>query len=200
VLAGGHALPDVRVLAGIAEQMPQSVRRAAPRAMHGLGLRTVEQVRAELAEVWFWDGERAPAPAVEPVAAPVPDDGQAVLDTWKLLIDDGRMLDGEPFLRATARPATIRVSAATLGRLGVVEGQPVTLRTRTGAVTLPAETADIADGVVWTPQHSGAVPLRDALGAGAGSLVSVTAADVTAADVSAAGTAGDGAGTQGGPA
>ena len=175
MLAGGHALPDVRVLAGIAEEMPQSVRRASPRAMHGLGLRTVEQARAELAEVWFWDGERAAAPAFEPVAAPVPGESQAVLDTSKLLIDDGRMLDGEPYLRATARPATIRLPAATLRRLGVVEGEPVTLRTDAGAVTLPAETADLPDGVAWAPQHSGAVPLRVALGAGAGSLVSVTA-------------------------
>jgi NADH-quinone oxidoreductase subunit G len=200
VLAGGHALPDVRVLAGIAEEMPQSVRRASPRAMHGLGLRTVEQARAELAEVWFWDGERAAAPAFEPVAAPVPGEGQAVLDTSKLLIDDGRMLDGEPYLRATARPATIRLPAATLRRLGVVEGEPVTLRTEAGAVTLPAETADLPDGVAWAPQHTGAVPLRVALGAGAGSLVSVSVGGT--AGSTAGSTAGGtvGASTQGGPA
>jgi NADH-quinone oxidoreductase subunit G len=190
VLAGGHALPDVRVLAGIAEEMPAAAKPTTARTPRGLGLRTVEQARAELAEVWFWDGERAPAPAVEPVPAPVPGDGQAVLDTSKLLIDDGRMLDGEPYLRATARPATIRLSAATLGRLGVVEGDPVTLRTDAGAVTLPAETADIPDGVVWTPQHSGAVPLRVALGAGTGSLVSVTVGGLAGGELS----------IQGGPA
>ena len=184
VLAGGHALPDVRVLAGIAEEMPPAAKPTTARTPRGLGLRTVDQARAELAEVWFWDGERAPAPAVEPVAPPLPGEGQAVLDTSKLLIDDGRMLDGEPYLRATARPATIRLSAATLDRLGVVEGDPVTLRTDAGAVTLPAETADIPDGVAWTPQHSGAVPLRVALGAAAGSLVGVTAGSMAGGDVS----------------
>jgi NADH-quinone oxidoreductase subunit G len=118
------------------------------------------------------------------------------------------MLDGEPYLRATARPATIRLPAATIRRLGVVEGEPVTLRTEAGAVTLPAETADLPDGVAWAPQHSGAVPLRVALGAGAGSLVSVTAGGT--AGSTAGGTAGRtagstagstaGASTQGGPA
>jgi len=167
VLSGGHALPDVRVLAGIAEAMSGRSRR--------LGFRTVEQAGADLAELGPWDGPRAEPPAVEPAVAPDPGEGQVVLDTWKLLIDDGRMLDGEPYLRATARRATVRLSAATLHRLGIVEGQQVTLRADSGAVTLPAETADIPDGVAWTPQHVGAVALRVALGASAGDIVRVDA-------------------------
>ena len=167
VLSGGHALPDVRVLAGISEAMTHLSR--------GLSFRTVEQARAEFAEVWFWDGERAHAPAVDAVDGPRPGGGEVVLDSWKLLIDDGRMLEGEPYLLATARPATVRLSAATMHRLGVVEGDQVTLRTRVGSVTLPAETADLPDGVAWAPEHSAGVPLRSSLGAGAGDLVTVSA-------------------------
>ena len=165
VLSGGHALPDVRVLAGVAEEIDRTVR--------GLGLRTVEQASAELVELGDWDGVRSAAPRTDPVAAPAPGTGEVVLDSAKLLIDDGRMLDGEPHLRATGRATTIRVAAATLHRLGVTEGQAVTLRSDRGAVTLPAETADLPADVVWTPQHSGAVPLRVALGAGPGEIVRI---------------------------
>ncbi len=166
VLAGGNALPDVRVLAGIAEELVGG---------RGLAFRTVEQAGAELAELGGWDGERAAAPTVPAGAAATTIEGEVVLDTYKLLIDSGRMLDGEPYLRATGRAATIRASAATLHRLGVVEGDPVMLQTDAGAVTLPAESADISDGVVWAPQHAGEVPLRVALGAGRGDVVRIGA-------------------------
>jgi NADH-quinone oxidoreductase subunit G len=42
-------------------------------------------------------------------------------------------------------------------------------------MTLPAESADIPDGVVWAPQHAGEVPLRVALGAGRGDVVRIDA-------------------------
>ncbi len=166
VLSGGHALPDVRVLAGIAEELTGG---------HGLGLRTVAEAAAELTELGPWDGDRAAAPTVAAGSAPVPGDDEVVLDTVKLLIDDGRMLDGEPHLRATGRRETIRVSAARLQRLGLAEGDPVTLRTDAGAVTLPAESADLPDGVAWTPQHAGDLPLRVVLGAGRGEVVHLEA-------------------------
>ncbi|MGH3331448.1 MAG: NADH-quinone oxidoreductase subunit G, partial [Nocardioidaceae bacterium] len=52
------SLPDLRVLAGIAEEMGAD-----------LGFRTVEQARAEMTELGPWDGERVAAPTV---AAGVP--------------------------------------------------------------------------------------------------------------------------------
>ncbi len=48
VLAEAGALPDLRVLSGIADEM--GVR---------LGFRTVDQVRAEMADLGAWDGDRA---------------------------------------------------------------------------------------------------------------------------------------------
>ncbi len=165
VLASGTALPDVRILAGIAEEMGP-----------GLGFRTVEQARAELAELGDWDGDRARPPAVEPLteADQTPAAGvQLVLDGWKQLVDDGRMLDGDEYLRATGRGAVARLSAPTLQRLGVGPGGSVTLRTDSGAVRLPVEVADLPDGVVWAPLHSGGVALRAALGAEVGQMVRV---------------------------
>ena len=51
VLRDSHALPDLRVLAGIADEM--GVR---------LGFRTVEEARAEMQELGAWDGDRAAMP------------------------------------------------------------------------------------------------------------------------------------------
>ncbi|MBA2508084.1 MAG: NADH-quinone oxidoreductase subunit G [Nocardioidaceae bacterium] len=170
VLDAGTALPDVRILAGIAEEMGP-----------GLGFRTVDQARAELAEVGDWDGERPAAPTVghpDPVPDQAPAGGsRLVLDTWKQLVDDGRMVDGDPHLRATGRGAVARLGTATLQRLGVAPGQSVTLRTAAGAVQLPVEAADLPDGVVWAPQHSGGTALRSVLGVDAGQVVEVQATE-----------------------
>jgi NADH-quinone oxidoreductase subunit G len=144
VLRDSNALPDLRVLAGIAEEMGAE-----------LGFRTVEQVRAQMTEVGPWDGDRAPAPqgstgSAGPVPAGSTDEG-LVLASWKLLIDDGRMLDGDDYLKATARRPTALVSAATLTALDVAEGANVTLSGDLGQTSLPVAVADLPDGVVWAP-------------------------------------------------
>jgi NADH-quinone oxidoreductase subunit G len=48
--------------------------------------------------------------------------GQAILSSWRHLLDKGTMQDGEPYLAATARVAVIRVSPATARDLGLVDG------------------------------------------------------------------------------
>ncbi len=139
VLRDAHALPDLRILAGIAEELGD-----------GLGFRTVEQARAELAELGAWDGDRVAAPALEPVARTTAADTLR-LATWKLLIDDGRMLDGDEYLKATARRPVVLVSGGTLTALGLTEGEQVTLTGETGSAELPVAVADLPDGVVWAP-------------------------------------------------
>ncbi len=145
VLRDSNALPDLRVLAGIAEELGS-----------GLGFRTVEQARAEMTELGAWDGERAAAP--EGVATPGVSagsggwtSGELVLATWKLLLDDGRMLDGDDYLKATARRPVALVSGGTLTGLGLAEGQLVTLVGDAGSAELPVAVADLPDGVVWAP-------------------------------------------------
>ena len=155
------SLPDLRVLAGIAEEMGVE-----------LGFRTVDQVRAQMTELGPWDGARASAPAVAPDApgaASGPD--EAVLATWKLLIDDGRMLDGEEYLKATGRRAVALLSPDTLAGLGLEEGQLLTITGDRGAVTLPVSVADLPNDVVWAPASSGGISIPRDLGALAGSVV-----------------------------
>jgi NADH-quinone oxidoreductase subunit G len=170
VLEHTNQLPDLRVLAGIAEEL-------RPR---GLGFRTVAQVRAEMAELGAWDGDAAPAPAVAPAAPVTPGAGQVLLASWRQLIDDSRLAEGEPYLAATGRRAVARVPLSLLDELGLAEGDEIVLRTDRGAVALPAVVGDLADRVVWAPTSSGGVPLGRVLGAGAGDVVGVEAGARTA--------------------
>src|SRR5439155_7344899 len=81
-------------------------------------------------------------PTVEPRALSVPASGEAVLATWHQLIDLGAMQDGDHYLAATARPPVARLSKATATDLSVSDGDPVTVRTDRGAITLPAQVVD----------------------------------------------------------
>jgi NADH-quinone oxidoreductase subunit G len=154
VITDTHALPDLRVLSGIADEL----------GIH-LGFRTPEQARAEMQEIGAWDGPRAAAPRISVRDASSPgSSGQASgsttrseglrLATWKLLIDDGRMLDGDAYLKATARKPVALVSAGTLAALGFASGAPVRITGQRGEVTLPVAVADLPDGVVWAPTLS----------------------------------------------
>ena len=153
VLHEPNSLTDIRVLAGIAEEM------GAP-----LGFRTVAAARQAMAEVGAWDGARAAAPTVD-AKPPKTTRRQVVLDSWRLLIDDGRGQDGQEQFKATARPAVLRASLATLEAFDIDPGGPATLSTSVGSATFFTEVADLPDGVVWAPANSG-VSLRAALGAG----------------------------------
>jgi NADH-quinone oxidoreductase subunit G len=150
VLRESNALPDLRVLAGIADEMGVD-----------LGFKTVEGARVEMQELGAWDGDRAPFDAAgfkTHEAAPRPaDDAESsvTLATWKLLLDDGRMLDGDDYLKATARTPVALVSSGTLDALGLTAGEHVELSGDRGTTTLPVAVADLPDGVVWTPTRSG---------------------------------------------
>ncbi|MFY0409675.1 molybdopterin dinucleotide binding domain-containing protein, partial [Solicola sp. PLA-1-18] len=166
-----NSLPDARVLAGMAEEMGRP-----------LGFRTTAQVHTDVLDVGLWDGDRAAAPLVEPGHAPKVAAGQAVLSTWRQLVDDGRGQDGDDAYRATARRSVARLSATTIAGLGLAEGDEVVLRTDRGAVALPVEAADLADGVVWAPANSGGLSLLQVLGARSGDTVSL---EVATTEVSA---------------
>ena len=129
------AVPDARVLRGIADEL-------------GKPLATVpSQGEAE---------HDFRAPTVETPTAPVLKSGQAVLSTWKQLIDDGRCQDGQPEYRATARPAVLKASAATLAEAGIEPGQTAVISSPVGSASFPAVVDDtMIDGVVWAPTNNG---------------------------------------------
>jgi len=163
-LDSSGVLPDCRVLDTLAVEMDVDLFTQTPAAAAGelgrLGART------------------SAAPAAPTVGASTPQRpgfGQAVLASWRQLVDDGSLSVDEPALAGTARPAVARLNAATAERLGLTEGQPATVRTERGAITLPVALADLPDGVVWLPGNSGESRVRAVLGAGHGDLVGVTA-------------------------
>jgi NADH-quinone oxidoreductase subunit G len=117
---------------------------------------------------------------------PVVGPGQAVLATWHLLLDDGRLQAGEPWLAGTARRPVARLSPATASAIGVAAGELVTVSTDAGSLSLPLVVTDLPDGVVWLPTNQSGHPVRAALRADSGAIVSVRRADLAAA-VGAAG-------------
>lgn len=165
VLEEPASLTDIRVLAGIAEEMGQP-----------LGFRTVAQARSRMRELGPWDGARATAPdvAAPAEAGATTGPGTVLLATWRQMIDDGRGQDGQEKYKATARPAVLLASTATLLGAGIEPGAPATISTKTGSATFPAEVGDLPDGVVWAPANSG-VNLRAALRAGHGDAVTLSA-------------------------
>jgi NADH-quinone oxidoreductase subunit G len=99
--------------------------------------------------------------------------GQVLLATWRRLLDNGRLQDDEPHLAATARAVAAKLAPATAAKLGVRFGEPVTVRTDHGSVTLPAEEADLPENVVWLPENSPRCAVRRDLGVGHGAVVTV---------------------------
>jgi len=163
---GSNAMPDCRVLDTLAVEMDVDLFTQTPVAAAG-----------ELARLGTVPRSRA-APTVAAAVARVAGAGQAVLATWRQLLDDGALQASEDALAGTRRPMLARMSAATAERLGVSDGQTVALATENGAITVAVALADVVEGVVWVPGGCG-------LDAAHGDLVTVAAA-TSAAPVAAA--------------
>ncbi|MFC3994586.1 NADH-quinone oxidoreductase subunit G [Nocardiopsis sediminis] len=157
-------LSDLRVLSAIADEMD----------VH-LGLPDSAAARAELAALGAWTGERVPDPLTRPAEPPAPEPGQAVLATWRQLLGNGRMEDGEPYLAGTARSPMARVSAATAAAIGLADGGRLRVTGSAGSVGVPAVVAEMPDGVVWLPANSRDCDVRRDLGAAAGTVVGISA-------------------------
>jgi NADH-quinone oxidoreductase subunit G len=138
-----------------------------------LGLPDPESARAEIARIGTWRGARETAPVVPAEVRMAPEAGAAVLATWNLLLDNGRMQDGEPYLAGTARGACARMSAGTAAEAGVSDGDKVTVATERGSLTLPVEVTDMPDRVVWLPANSAGCAVRAQLAAGHGTRVTL---------------------------
>ncbi len=155
-------LSDLKVIAAIADHMD----------VH-LGLPDAAAARRELGGLGAWRGTRPVAPSVTGGSGKAPRAGQAVLATWHLLLDDGRLQDGEPYLAGTARAAEALISEATAAEIGVADGEKIVIG---DGVTLPARIADLPDRVVWVPSNSAGVSVTRDLGAVAGDVVTIGSA------------------------
>lgn len=161
-LAERGTLPDRQVLEAIAEEMDVA-----------LGLATDEAARDELARLGAWTGERAAGPDVAAGSPRQPGTGEAVLAGWRMLLDDGLMQAGEPNLAGTARTPVARLSAPTAAQIGAAAGDPVTVGTEHGQITLPLVITEMPDGVVWLPVKSPGSAVHRELRACAGASVRI---------------------------
>ncbi|MGZ4622929.1 MAG: NADH-quinone oxidoreductase subunit G [Blastococcus sp.] len=164
-LHGTGSLPDGRVLQGLADEMDADLRLPTP-----------EAARAELAALGT---ARRPGEGVgldvRPPAAPSLSANQAVLASWRQLLDLGTLQRDETELAGTARPAVARIGAGTASGLGLADGDRLTVSGATGSITLPVRVTAMPDGVVWVPMRSPGSEVRATLGTGPGGVVQLSA-------------------------
>ena len=170
VLQTSGALSDHRVLHVLADEMDRPIGlpdvASTRREISALGAApTAGSVAAPV--------EEAPVEGEAPVEAPERTPADAVLSTWHLLLDDGSLQDGEPFLAGTAKQPVALLSAATAAGIGAAAGDDLTVSTERGGVTLPLVVASLPDGVVWLPTRSSAAHVRTDLVAVHGSPVRI---------------------------
>jgi len=103
----------------------------------------------------FWATATKPALKAESLTAEVVGSGQAVLSTWRHLLDKGSLQSGEPYLAATARVAVVRVGPVTAQKLNLVDGASATVECCGNSASAPLiVTAGMAEDVVWLPANS----------------------------------------------
>ncbi|NLG46372.1 NADH-quinone oxidoreductase subunit G [Gordonia sp. (in: high G+C Gram-positive bacteria)] len=160
----GGALPvsDHRVLHALAAEMGVDLRCNDAATIH-----------AEFAAIGGWQGERQELGPAGLPDLPTPAKGQAVLASWRMLLDFGRMQDGEPNLAGTAHPATVRLSAATAREIGVADGDRVGVRADHAAIDLPLTITEMPDRVVWLPMNSPGSRVCPMLNVAPGALVTI---------------------------
>jgi NADH-quinone oxidoreductase subunit G len=169
-LHGTGQLPDSRVLQGLADEMDVDLRLPTP-----------EAARAELAALGV---ARRPAEGVglDVPPPPAPDTegpGElAVLASWRQLLDVGTLQRDEPELAGTARPSIARVGPDAAARLGLADGDRLTVSGATGSVTLPVRVTPMPDHVVWLPMRSPGSEVRSDLGTGPGGVVRLSVGGV----------------------
>ncbi|MFJ4772795.1 NADH-quinone oxidoreductase subunit G [Streptomyces uncialis] len=153
---------DARVLQMLADAMD----------VH-LGLPDLRTLRGELDRLGGWDGPRAGDPLESGTALPRPAAGEAVLAGHRLLLDQGRLQDGDDALAGTRHPAVARLSATTAAEAGVKDGDVLAVTGPAGSTALPLRVTRMPDRVVWLPLNSAGAGVTGDTGARPGELVRI---------------------------
>jgi NADH-quinone oxidoreductase subunit G len=173
-LHGTGMLPDGRVLQGIADAMVEMDGDTAD-----LRLPAPEAARAELAAL---GAVRRPGEGagldVRPAPVHAVDGDQALLASWRQLLDVGTLQRDEPELSGTARQPVARIGPDAAVRLGLADGDRLTVGGATGAISLPVRITPMPDHVVWLPMRSPGSEVRSALGTAPGGVVRLSAGGV----------------------
>jgi NADH-quinone oxidoreductase subunit G len=156
---------DLRILSMIAEEMGSS-----------LNLGTVTAAIKEIASIGKWDGIRVSLNKVNASSQPALNAEQALITSWRRLLDLGTLQQGEENLAGTARRTVAVISPKRAQALGVVDGDQLKISTSQGSVTLSALVENIHDDAVWAPRNSRGSQLLVNLGVAHGAVVTVVKA------------------------
>jgi NADH-quinone oxidoreductase subunit G len=172
-LHGTGQLPDGRVLHGLADEMGADLRLPSTEAARA-ELAALGRARSRHAE-WAAGVVRAGEGWVEPPTGPAPREDEAVLASWRQLLDVGTLQRDETELAGTARIPVARIGGEAAARLGLADGDPLTVTVAQGSVTLPVVVTDMPDQVVWLPMRSPGSEIRTRLGTAPGGVVRLSA-------------------------
>jgi NADH-quinone oxidoreductase subunit G len=153
---------DLRILSMLADEM------SAP-----INLPSVKAARKEIAALGKWDGTAAGMKIISPAAPITASADEAVLSSWRNLLDKGSLQEGEDNLAGTARATTAVISKTRADKLAVKSGDLIRVSNSYGAITLPCTIADIDDQSIWLPRNSANSQLIKVLGTVGNSLVKV---------------------------
>ena len=97
-----------------------------------------------------------------------------MLATWRQLLDESSLCVDEPALAGTARPPVARLGKNAARRLGLADGDRLTVTGATGSISLPVLITEMPDQVVWLPMRSPGSEVRSQLGTGPGGVVTLS--------------------------
>ncbi|MGW6060407.1 NADH-quinone oxidoreductase subunit G [Streptomyces sp. NPDC055189] len=138
-----------------------------------LGLPDLATARRELDRLGGWEGTHAVEPLETGAQPPRPASGEAVLAGHRLLLDRGRLQEGDEALAGTRHAAVARLSAATAAEAGVKDGDVLAVTGPAGASELPLLVTEMPDRVVWLPLNSTGGGVTSDTGARPGDLVRI---------------------------
>ena len=156
---------DLRILSMIAQEMGIS-----------LNLGTVTAAIKEIASIGKWDGARVSFNKVSVSSQPALNANEALITSWRRLLDLGTLQQGEDNLAGTARQTVAVISPKRAEAIGVVDGDLLKISTNQGSVTLSTLVENIHDDAVWAPRNSRGSQLLVNLGVAHGAVVTVVKA------------------------
>ena len=156
---------DVRILSMLADEIGKPIN-----------LPTVKAARNEFESIGNWDGQIAAMKTAIPLEVKSVKADEAILSSWRNLLDKGSLQDGEENLAGTARQSVVVISQSRASSLSVKESDLVRVSNDYGAVTLPCVIEDIDDSSVHLPRNSLGSQLFRNLGVVSNSIVKVAKA------------------------
>ena len=164
-VADSHNRSDVRILSMLADALGNPI-----------SLGTVTSSAREFNQLGSWDGARVQLAPVAAGTAKSVSGNDALLSSWRRLLDMGTLQKGEDNLAGTRRPTVAVISPKRAASIGVATGQQVRVSNAHGSITIPVLVEDIHEDAVWIPRNSFASQALVALDAVHGDVVTVVKA------------------------